>query len=308
MDERIQAIEAKRKELYETFKKERNKGILFGGLAIILFIVSFGLGGESIEPFTALIGGILIIVAIVFGAKAGQHAQTFKKLIKSEFIIEMLKTQFEDVTYNHKESIPISRINQTKMIKAPDRFSGEDYISGTYKGVAFEVSDVDLKERVETRDSKGNTHVSYQTYFKGRWYIYQFPRAFDGTLKIAEGRGYQMNHRGLEKVDTESITFNKKFAIYASDMQYAFYHLTPVIMEKFMELESMHRGKILFYFHDNELHIGINDRKDYLEIPISRSLDDQAINDFRSDIEIIPAIINEVRLDSDKFNRKPKRS
>jgi hypothetical protein len=308
MNERIEAIETKRKGLYETFKKERNKGILFGGLAIVLFITSFGIGGDAIEPFTALIGGILLVVAIVFGAKAAKHAETFKKLIKSEFIIEMLKTQFEDVTYSHKQSIPINRINQTKMIKAPDRFSGEDYIAGTYKGVSFEVSDVDLKERVETRDSKGNTHVSYQTYFKGRWYIYQFPRAFEGTLKIAEGRGYQMNHRGLEKVETESITFNKKFAIYASDMQYAFYHLTPVIMEKFMELERMHRGQILFYFHDNELHIGINDRKDYLEVPISRSLDDQAINDFRSDIEIIPAIINEVRLDSDKFNRKPKRS
>ncbi|MFP4177465.1 MAG: DUF3137 domain-containing protein [Acholeplasmataceae bacterium] len=308
MDERIEAIERKRRALYGTFKKERKNGILAAVLAILIFVISYFIGGQSLEPISALVGAIPVIFAIIFFVRAAKQAEAFKKLIKSEFIVEMLKEQFEDVTYDHEQSIPVDRINATKMIKKPDRFSGEDYISGTYKGVAFEVSDVTLKERVERRDSRGNTHVSYETYFQGRWYIYRFPRAFEGTIKIAEGHGFQMNHRGLEKIETESIAFNKKFAIYASDTQYAFYHLTPVIMEKFLELERMHRGKILYYFHDNELHIGINDRKDYLEVPISRTLDDQAINDFRSDIEIIPAIINEVRLDSDKFNRKPKRS
>ncbi len=305
LDTVITRLEERRQALYGKFKKGLTRGILLLVGAGILFLVAIATGSnDDINGLFLVLSIILAITGIVIMGLAGQHAAAFKTLIKTEFITELLKSQFEDVEYRHKDMISVSRINETQMIKRPDRYSGEDFMTGTYKGVRFEVSDIDLKERVETTDSQGHKHVSYQTYFKGRWYIYTFERAFEGILKIAEGRGWSVGKKGLEKMESESMAFNKKFAIYTSSQEYAFYHLTPRTMEKFMELEELHKGQIIFYFKDNELHIGVNDRRDYMEMSMRKPLDEHAVKVFQADIDVIPAIINEMRLDSTKFKQK----
>jgi hypothetical protein len=298
----ITKLEERRQVLYGDFKKGMTRGIIVIVFAAVLFLAAILLGSEDgPSGIMIVIAGMVAVVGFIQIASASRHAGTFKTLIKTEFITEMLKEQFENVEYRHKDMISVTRINATEMIKRPDRFSGEDLMIGEYKGVRFEVSDIDLKERVETTDSQGRRHVSYQTYFKGRWYIYTFGRMFEGTLKIAEGRGWSVGKRGLEKMESESMAFNKKFAIYTSSQEYAFYHLTPRIMEKFMELEKLHKGQIVFCFKNNELHIGVNDHRDYMEMSIRKPLDGEAVKVFQSDIDVIPAIINEMKLDSTKF-------
>ncbi|MBE0700932.1 MAG: DUF3137 domain-containing protein [Acholeplasmataceae bacterium] len=296
----LDQLEEKRLKLYSSYKQEQKYAILgFVGFAIMLFITLV----SGVQLLFILVA-IFLIIAIVFFGKASIHVSTFRTMIKSELIMTLLKEQFDDVHYDQHQYITQQRIHQTAMVKNPDRYKGEDFISGVYKKVKFEVSDVEMKERVETRDSKGNTTVSYQTYFKGRWYIFKFARTFKDILKIAEGRGYQMNTRGLVKIDTESIEFNKKFAIFASTQEYGFYHITSTMIEKLLELEKLHKGSILYCFMNNELHIGVNDRKDYMELSLKTPINKEALTYFIGDIDLIPAIINELRLDSSKFNQE----
>jgi hypothetical protein len=73
------------------------------------------------------------------------------------------------------------------------------------------------------------------------------------------------------------------------------------MIEKLLELEKLHRGSILYCFMNNELHIGVNDRKNYLEFKLKTPINEETLGIFMSDIELIPAIINEFRLDSVKF-------
>jgi hypothetical protein len=75
------------------------------------------------------------------------------------------------------------------------------------------------------------------------------------------------------------------------------------MIEKLLELEKLHRGSILYYFVKDELHIGVNDRKDYMEISLKKPINEESIKAFMTDIELIPAIINELRLDSSKFKK-----
>ena len=72
-------------------------------------------------------------------------------------------------------------------------------------------------------------------------------------------------------------------------------------MEKLLELEKLHRGSIYFYYSGNELHIGVNDSQDYMEIPFRKAIDEKAMKDFEGDVDLIQAIINELKLTSDKF-------
>jgi hypothetical protein len=73
------------------------------------------------------------------------------------------------------------------------------------------------------------------------------------------------------------------------------------MIEKLMELEKLHRGSILYYYAGNELHIGVNDRRDYMELSVKTPINEDSLKTFMGDIDLIPAIINELRLDSSKF-------
>ncbi len=296
----LQKLEERRLELLKDYGKEQKKAILFL-VAGLLFGLAFLI---SQMVLFLVIGIVFIVVSFVFFGKSASFAQKFRTIIKKDLIVGLLEETFEDVRYEPNNFISIQTINNTGMVKRPDRYNGEDYIAGSYKGVKFQVSDIDLKERVETRDSKGNVHVSYQTYFKGRWYIYQFERNFNDMLKIVEGRGWQANTRNLVKIETESMEFNKKFAIFASNQEFGFYHITSSMIEKFLTLEKLHRGSILYYLAGNELHVGVNDRRDYMELSLKTPLNPEALKDFMVDIDLIPAIINELRLDTQKFKNQ----
>ena len=73
------------------------------------------------------------------------------------------------------------------------------------------------------------------------------------------------------------------------------------MIEKLLKFEQMHRGSILYCFRDNELHIGVNDRRDYMEVSYRTPITKETIGGLLDQIELLPAVINEFRLSSSKF-------
>ncbi len=74
------------------------------------------------------------------------------------------------------------------------------------------------------------------------------------------------------------------------------------MIQKMLELEKMYVGGIYYaVMHDN-LYILINNNGDSLEVNISKPLDHKQLERIRADILIGASIINEFRMDSDKFN------
>jgi hypothetical protein len=296
MSTSIEKFEAKRKALYDAYTKELKKALLIGSIigASIFLMYQFIVRDEVVLYFL-----IALLYPLYLFINAQRHTTEFRTIIKTEIITSLIQEKFDDAIYEFQRAMDLSTINGTGLVKRPDRYKGEDYIKGKVDHVSFEVSDVELRERVEHVDSKGHRHVSYPVYFKGRWYKFEFPKQFKGRLKVSEKRPY--DDRGLTKVDTESIVFNKKFKVYVSDPQYAFYHLTPIMMEKLLELEAMHRGSIYFYYDANELHIGVNDNQDYLEIPFHQPINEARMKRFEGDLDLILAIIHEMKLNTEKF-------
>lgn len=295
----LEKIEAKRLEAVAANAKERNKGLLFLLPGILSVVLSIALQ----VTFLMILGFILGFVGLVFIGKGFTNISKFNKTIKNDLITVLLQDTYEGVYYNQSGGIELNNILKTDTVKRPDRYTMEDYFKASYKGVDFETCDVDFKERVEHRDNKGHVYYTYETYFKGRWITYKFERHFKDGLKIIESR-FGFNKKGYEKFDTESIEFNKKFTIYATTKEYGFYQITPAMIEKFLKLEKMHRGQIVYCFMDNELHIGINDRKDYLEVSHRKPITNENLQSTLDDIELLAAVINEFRLDGQKFKKQ----
>lgn len=272
----LATYEAKRLEMYQAYQSNMKKGFLL----------------------------LIVLVGIYFLAKAARIASEYRKLTKEKIIKALIESQYEEADYRPQDSISLAHINGLNFYQRPDRFHGEDLMKGKYKGVHFACSDIHMEERVEHRDSKGNVTYSYQTIFKGRWYTFDYERDFAQILQVKEGRFVGAAARGLKKYETESVQFNKKFKVFASDEQYVYYQLTPVLIEKILEMENMHRGHYQMMYYANHLDVAVYDSSDSFELKLKTPLTMETIGHILNDIDMPAAIINEFKLDSEKFKKQ----
>ena len=178
----------------------------------------------------------------------------------------------------------------------------EDYLKANYDGVDFEMSDFTFQERHVTTDSKGRQSVTYVTYAQGRFMIFDFKRDFNEIVRVVENAYLGLHTRGLEKVETESIDFNDKFKVYASNPVTAYYVLTPQIQLKMLELESKFKGSVFFSYMQGKLYVAITDGVSILDINASKKISQETIEILDSQLLLPASIINELGLSSEKFS------
>ena len=289
MTEKLQEFEVYRKKVC----KKSNIYFLCGGLSMLA-----GFFGFLIFPplfILSFVGiGLLIYGSIV--------RSNISKEFKDKFIIDIVKNIYPNAIYNPKQGIDLHTIIEAGFFKYPDRYRSEDYVEASYTGVPFIMSDFTMLERHESRSSNGGTTVSYQPYAKGRFIVFDYQREFNQVLKIAETKNLGLATKGLEKIETESVEFNKKFKTYTSDSLTAFYILTPQIQLKLLELESKFRGSIFFAYMKGKMYVAICDNVSILDINASKKITEETLSILENQLLVPAAIINELKLDSDKFN------
>ena len=223
------------KERLEAFELHRQQVCKKANTYLIIGIILCVLGVILMPVLDFLI--ILLIVGIVLICVNSSMKSSLSKKFKNEFIVSYVKEVYPDSVYDPNVGIAKERILEPGFFQSPDRYYLEDYLKASYDGVDFEMSDFTFQERHVTTDSKGHTHTTYVTYAKGRFMIFDFKREFNQVLKVVETAQLGLNTRGLEKIETESVDFNKKFKTYSSDPLTAFYVLTPQIQLKLLELD-----------------------------------------------------------------------
>ena len=115
------------------------------------------------------------------------------------------------------------------MLDTGDRFNSNDYISGTYKNIKFEQSDICIEEKHEERDSDGNKKEVWDTIFEGRVMVFDFNKKFKSTMQVSTSYFSATSlpsNKQFYNVKMEDIEFNKLFTIYAENEHDAFYILT----------------------------------------------------------------------------------
>ncbi len=294
-------------ELRETIKKRYIIGIVSTIAICILLLVLLSHPGFI---FFGLFVGLIITVISTYKLNA-----EYRKIFKDVFVKKSLESIFTDLIYTPEKGIPYQVIAQTKMMNMGDRYHSEDYISGKYKDIGFEQSDVHIEEEHESTDSEGHTTTTYVTIFKGRWMIFDFNKEFKANVQISQKgfgnskvkRFFGKKEELYKKVMMESEEFNKKFNVFAQNEHDAFYIITPSLMERLERLEAQNKGRLLFCFINNKLHIGIYDGKDSFE-PDSvwkKQLNEQEILDrISAEIKTITQFVDEMNLDNTLFKRE----
>ena len=219
----------------------------------------------------------------------------------SDVLGYLVKEMYPNCIYNPNVGIHLEALLQPGFFARPDRWFLEDYLKASYDDVEFEMCDFTFQERHVTTDSKGNRRVTYVTYAQGRYMIFDFTRDFNQILKVVENAYLGLNSRGLEKIETESIDFNKKFKTYTSNALTAFYVLTPQIQLKLLELESKFKGSIYFAYMRGKLYVAIADGVSILDINASKKISLDTLKYLESQLNLPASIINELGLSDPKF-------
>lgn len=284
-------------EKYIQTKKSAEKKVMIGGILAILGVVLFILSNE----ITILLGIVGFVVGVIFLGIGLSAFSTLRKRFKIDVVTKLVESFVDDGHFDANSGLSQTNVYATEFLKPADRFHSEDFLQGSMDGVRFVSSDVVLEER-HVEHTKDGTREYYETYFKGRVFIFDFNKPFEGYLQVLE-KGSPYKKRDYKKVNLESVAFNKKFRTFASNEHSAFYVLTPHFMEALMNFEKNNKGSISFSFLGNYLYIGINNFRDTFEIQMFRTLDQSIFEEFKRDLFVIKEVITELRLNNNIFKK-----
>lgn len=281
-------------------EKKRKKAMIFYILMIIPFIVAFVtmfltiFGDSSIAFFILFISILIFFIFFGFGYK---FFNDYKKYYKQNFVKIALEGMFDDLVYEPKKCISRSVIESTHIIRRGNTFSGDDFISASYHGVPFVHSDITIQQ--VTSNGKNTTTT---TYFKGKWMAFDFNKDFSEYVIIAEKKGGAIiDKKTNNKVEMESVEFNNKFKVYATDDHTAFYLITPQFLTSLEKLRDNTKGQLLLAFINGKLHIALHTNKNSLEPKIFSKVDAKVINSIRDELKVITDFLDALAVDKPNF-------
>ena len=258
--------------------------IVLAGIGITMFFISMGFGPST----PGMIFGLLIgLSGIPFGLGT---TKKYKELYKEIFVEEPLRQNFENVLYAWKNGFNEATVRNFRLFNMGNIFKSEDYLRARYKGINFELSDVTVMR---------NQGKSTYTIFRGRIIVFDLPNKFIAPMRVYSKRfpSKSRNFRsGSEKIEMESVEFNKLFDVYSQSGHDTFYLLTPQMMEGLKKLQNMYPGivagfegnKVLFALHEafNDAFDNVNktQKLDYFT-EIARTQKD--IDDIKNIIDIV---------------------
>lgn len=299
-----QEVEQARELYSKKIKKE-----LFVIIAICIgLIVLLSMNGGAVLGFAFSAFFMVIMVSTIITSLVNRKARrAYHQAYKKYFVERNLQSIFTNLTYSHEAGLSPVVLQRTGMINTGDRYSSNDFATGEYKDVSFTQADVHIE--TEHTDSDGDTH--YVTIFRGRFMVFEFPKKFNFRLGLI-GKKFQAYRkpstnkatgRKVTKISTESNEFNSMFRIYGEDGFEAFYILDPAFMVKLMDINTRHKGKIIFCFIDNQLIIGISDGKDSFEPPRPFKQIDEATENAKvsSEIKTITDFVDQLSLSRKLF-------
>lgn len=256
----------------------------------------------------AVLFQILIISFIVFLStyndtlELSKYHQTYKRLYKAYFIHRQLAKFFTNLHYRHDQGLNPNLLRATSLIYTGDRYRSNDLVVAKYKNTNFAQADVHIEERRERRDKDGHVETYYVTIFRGRYLIFEFPKKFEFKMTVSfNGHGGYINQktkRGLQRIETESPEFNRRFLVYAEDGFEAFYILNPDFIYNLEQLGEKYKNALSLYFSDNKMYVGLNDGNDTFEPPaISTPLDEKTETEkVVNDMKLITNLVDSLKL------------
>lgn len=246
---------------------------------------------------------ILAVLAYMFTDQYKPYVSIFKETI----IRKLIQHLDENLTYFSKGFVREEKfIQSTLFLQQPDRFGGDDYVSGTLGQTNIEFSEIKAEIR---QDNGKNKH--WHTLFHGLFFVADFNKNFIGETVVvpdlAENTlGWVGNMiqswnvmRNGDLVKLEDPVFEKLFAVYSTDQVEARYILTPALMQHITSFKKKCKKNIYLAFVDSQIFIAVNYNKNLFEPRFFRTLlDFEQMEDYYRELELAINIVDQLNLNT----------
>ncbi len=281
-------------------EKLRIKVLIYSVIFIILLILL----AISLLIFSNALFSLMFLVLFLFVKKMkGKVLTKYKNNYKEVFVNDILNKVILNLEYKPKNGLTKEFVKNTHLIDTGDVFISNDYFRGSYKNVDLTFSNINIQEK-----SSIGVKTSFLTTFRGNWMIFSFNKKFKSNVRIIEngffgvaGNGLLLEY-GYKNIKMEDVEFNKKFQTQAIDGFDAFYIMTPHMMHRIKRLTAKSKGKMIFGFINNDLHIVNASGKNIFEPSIYiKNNEKEIIKLINSQISLVTQFVEELKLDDDLF-------
>ena len=267
LSQTLQQLESQRQILK---KQGMLRGLLYGlivgiagGIALYLWIDWTGLA-------IAIAAGIVVFIGTIQAQSA-----ILNRLYKSQIIPALVDAASPGARYTPQDGIEESLFNLSGLFGVkPDRYRTEDLVEGETRNTHFRFAEVHAQERRTSTDSKGRTRTHWVDIFRGFLFVADLGRPFHGNTTVYRNRWIKLRF-GFPRVKLESPEFEKRFDVYGNDPVEARYLLTPLLMERIIQLDQRFGEGLTLSFREDQLIIAIADATDHFEASIWHAMTDR---------------------------------
>lgn len=250
--------------------------LILGGLSLALFFLK--------QAFLAAVA--LVLMFLILDMISKRFVSQYKNFV----VRRVLDRYLQSYEYHRRRGFLRNEVFATQLIAMGNQYHSEDYIKGFYKGIAFEMADVVVKDR-----KRVGRHTQTIDIFKGQWIKVKVKSKapsplliFDKSMKPSFKRDF--HQKVLREIQTESVAFNNTYRVFSLRDVDAFYILTPKVIERLNQLET---DRVSMYQSGHTVCVALRSNRDILAPRLfSFSNVSEEIYRFEREMEAIVAVIN----------------
>lgn len=253
-----------------------------------------------------------ILILVVWAVGYSHIKSGYVKDFKTQVISKIVKFIDEGLTYASGQSISRSDFVGSRIfLKNPDRFSGEDHVSGTLGKTRVEFSEVHAEDKTEYTDSKGRRHTRYSTIFRGIFFIADFNKNFSGGILVLPDTAQKLfgsligsalqsaNIFRNKLIKLEDPEFEKTFVVYGDDQIESRYVLSTSLMQRILEFKRKTRRDIYLSFAENKVMVAVPYNRNLFEPRLFRSIMDyRQAEEYYQQIQLFAGIVEDLNLNT----------
>lgn len=209
----------------------------------------------------------LIITGLLLKIYEIIYLLDFKEWFRHKFKKQMMREIIKDISPNliyepHKfiefNEFDIPQIYSEGVL---DSYYGDDLICGEIDGVKIKFSDVKFSKIAPTLERQ---LIKNKVMFFGVLFIAEFNKSFKSRVVVLDNYD-EFAKSNFPITSMDNMEFSNTFTTYCDNEIGARYILTPVLMEKILNLRKSLNTKCNFCFFDNKIYIYLNFNRDSFE-------------------------------------------
>jgi hypothetical protein len=279
-------------------------GMLLVGLPIVGFCQSDVVGlalPDTARQWTAPICFVLIFVgAIVAIAKFAVPGVTaylnYRARFKRDIVAEIFKTVSPGAVYAPDRYISEAIFDAGGLFVTRGSFKGDDLVRGHIGRTPFEACELQ-REYTEGSGKDSTTRV----VFHGLFFHLDFNKVVHGRTIVqpAGAPGWRLGlRRDLARVALEDPEFEQQFEAFSTNQVEARYILTPLLMQRIVEIGRKTGKPIFLGFAGSSAYVGVDYGRALFEPSIATSTSFESLVEMADHFRLAELIVQELDLNT----------